>query len=228
MISPVSNSESQNSAEPLSPAIVSMINRLANKCRDAARTTQQAMDLTIDPAFKVWLEQLREVHEGSVAEFESVLESRNGEIRPRHSFGSRVRRWWMRCADAMTAGAPLALMDVCRREEYRVQAAYELALWIMPSGVARDVVEQRFQQFVLHRSMIPARRLPKTEQFLTQADRLQKIHSAETDVAAMDQPEKPSEKFRPAAKSNRLPAGASPAINSNGSRYVPGRMSAER
>lgn len=228
MISPVTNNQTQNSAEPLSPAIVSMLNRLANACRDAACTTQQAMDLTIDPAFKVWLEQLRNVHEGSVAEFESVLKSHGGEIRPRHSLRSRIRRWWMRCADAITAGAPLAMMDVCRRDEYRVQATYELALWIMASGPARDVVEQRFQQFVLHRSMIPARRLPQTELFLMQAERLQEIHSAKTTESGSTDSMKQGTQHSPASKSGKLPKGASPAINSNGSRYVPGMAGSHR
>ncbi|NQV27877.1 MAG: DUF2383 domain-containing protein [Rhodopirellula sp.] len=176
------STESQSSivVKPgVSSAIVTMVNRLANACRDAARTTQQAADLTVDPAFKEWLTQLRDVHEESVGELESTLRSQSAEVWPGHSFRSRLRRGWMRCAYSMSAGSPLVLMSACRSEEYHVQAAYELLLWILPNGPVRVVVEDRFQQFLLHRSMIPARRLPQTKQFLRQAERLQQIHSTE-------------------------------------------------
>lgn len=166
----------------MSSSLAAMINRLANACRDAARTTQQAAELTVDPSFKEWLMQLRDVHEASIGEFELTLRSQSGEVRPRHSFRSRIRRVWMRCAQLISTGSPLVLMSACRSEEYRVQAAYELSLWLLPDGPVRVVVEDRFQQFLLHRSMIPARRLPQTKQFLQQAERLQQIHSPEDAV----------------------------------------------
>ena len=174
--------ETQNgnaSDSEMSPSVVAIINRLANACRDAARTTQQAADLTVDPAFEEWLTQLRDVHEASFGEFELTLRSQSAEVWPGHSLRSRVRRFWMRCANTFSTGSPLVLMSACRSEEYRVQAAYELSLWILPNGPVRVVVEDRFQQFLLHRSMIPARRLPQTRQFLQQAERLQQIHSTE-------------------------------------------------
>jgi uncharacterized protein (TIGR02284 family) len=163
----------------MSSSIAAMINRLTNACRDAARTTQQAADLTADLAFKEWLTQLQNVHEASVGEFELTLRSQSREVRPRHRFRSRLRRGWMRCAHSISADSSLVLMSACRSEEYRVQAAYELSLWILPDGPVRVVVEDRFQRFLLHRSMIPARRLPQTRHFLKQAERLQQIHSEE-------------------------------------------------
>lgn len=174
-------SRDQLTDEPvLNPSLVSAVNRLTNACRDAALTTQQAVNLTLDPAFHAWLEQLCKVHEQSISEFERLLEANHFDVQPRHSIGSRARRCWMRCSVAVSAGSPLAMMSACRREEYRVQAAYELALWVLPAGHVRDTVENRFQQFILHRSMIPAGRLPQTRQFLQQAERLQQIHSSDT------------------------------------------------
>ena len=158
---------------------VSVLNRLANACRDASRTTDQALKLTIDPAFSQLLLELRYVHDQSVKALESRLKDCNAEVHPRHSLRSRMRRLWMRCAATLTAASPLALTDSCRREEFRVQSAYELALWVLPSGDVRDVVEERFQHFLLHRAIIPIRRLPQTDQFLHQAERLQAIYSAD-------------------------------------------------
>ncbi len=176
---------------------VSLLNRLTNACRDAARTTDQAMKLTIDPSFSQWLLELRNVHEQSVKALESRMKDCQAPIHPRHSLRSRMRRFWMRCSATLTAGSPLALTNSCRREEFRVQSAYELALWVLPSNSVRDVVEDRFQHFLLHRSIIPIRRLPQTQQFLHQAERLQEIYSADQeDESNSDQ---------------RRPANASPS-----------------
>ena len=153
------------------------LNRLANASRQAAKTTSLANDLAGDPDFKAWLHQLAELHETSAQKFQRLLETEGTGFHHRFGLSGSVRRCLMRCLSVLTEASDFALMDGCRREEYRVQSAYELALWVLPDGSIRETVEDRFQQFVLHRSMIPVRRLPQTRQFLQQAERLQQIHS---------------------------------------------------
>lgn len=164
------------------PAPISLVHQLTDACQDAARITRHAAELTLDSAFKEWLSELQDVHEQSARRFESLLRDRGIDVRPGLRIRSRVRCVWMRIADSFTVGSPLVLMAACRREEFRVQSAYELCLWLLPADELRDVIETRFHKFLLHRSMIPVRRLPRTEQFLMQAERLQKMQATEREA----------------------------------------------
>lgn len=185
-------------AMELSASFATAITRLKNACQDASLTAQQAVDLTVDPVFRSWLQQLHQVHKQSATEFETLLQSFGEETWASRSLLSRMRRVWMRCSSAISAGSAMVIMSACRREEYRVQTAYELALWFLPVGQARETVEGRFQQFILHRSMIPARRLPRTEQFLQQAERLQEIHTPDSaEVPPMIDLSQPSDQPSP-------------------------------
>lgn len=154
------------------------LNGLINVSREAATTTRLANSLAGDPDFKAWLQQLAELHESSALELERVLKAEGFDFSRRSGLRSWLNRCLIRCSPVLSESADFALIDLCRREEYRVQSAYELALWTLPTGDVLDTVEDLFQQFVLHRSMIPTRRLPQTRQFLEQAERLQQIHSA--------------------------------------------------
>lgn len=180
--SPVSNNSSVNSPDgphPEADASVSIrLNRLINASRQAAQTTRLANGLASDPDFKAWLKQLAELHESSAIELERVLEAEGFEYHKRFNLRSWLRRSLILLTPLLSETADFALIEVCRHEEFRVQSAYELALWTLPAGDIRETVEDLFQQFVLHRSMIPTRRLPQTQQFLLQADRLQRIHSS--------------------------------------------------
>lgn len=154
-----------------------VLNRLIDASRQAAYTTSLARDQATDPDFEAWLNQLIELHESSVLDLTRVLKSQGYSTQAHFNLRSWLRRCVMRCSPILSETADYLLIDLCRREEYCVQSAYEHALWVLPASEVRDTVEDLFQQFVLHRSMIPTRRLPQTRQFLEQADRLQRIHS---------------------------------------------------
>lgn len=166
----------QNQRPSDSTAPIELI-RLIEASLQAARTTRLAHQLAGDPDFSAWLLQLAELHESSVVELQQVRNGGPYDTHRRFSFTCWLRRCLMRCTRILPETADFVLIDLCRREEFQVQTAYEHALWQLTAGEIRDVVEDQFQQFVLHRSMIPTRRLPQTRQFLEQADRLQRIHS---------------------------------------------------
>ncbi len=159
---------------------VFVLHRLINASRQATRTTRLANDLCGDPDFKSWLDQLCEQHDNFGEELQDLLEAHNIAHTGRFSVRSSLTRLWMRCARRMLVLSDFVLMDACRHSEYQLQAAYEMALWMLPPGTIRETVEDQFQQFVLHRSLIPVRRLPQTREFLHQAERLQQIHSQHT------------------------------------------------
>lgn len=202
----------------LSHGDIATLNRLANACRNAAAVVDEAVRLTVDPAFRAWMLELLQTHQQTVEQLERLLHETSSAVTPRRSLRSWLRRFWMRISDMISVGSPLVLLEVCRSEEYRVQAAYELALWILAPGPERELVEDRFQQFLLHRSMIPARRLPQTRHFLRQAKRLQEIHSPRSD---MDSDSRPQADTRDPV-TGPLPGRLAPAVNPHGSRYVPG------
>lgn len=191
-----------------------VVQRLSDACRDAAHVTRFAAGLAMDPAFKEWLEQLADVHDESVRRIETLIQSRESESGSRFRIRSRLRCAWMRLADSLTAGSPLPLMAACRREEYRVQSAYELSLWLLPADGLRESIENRFQQFLLHRSMIPVRRLPRTEQFLMQAERLRQMQLSESGSGAQAK----TADSRRAGKLSASKAAASVAVGSNRTR----------
>ncbi|MBI1311161.1 hypothetical protein GC176_07620 [bacterium] len=168
---------SDNVRSLLDPTSVIVLNRLLNATRQAAMTTRLADGLCSDLDFKSWLHQLSELHDSAGTELRRLLETEDFVFHSQFSLWGSLRRLGMKCARRLLVASDFVLMDVCRRAEYRVQATYEVALWVLHPGTVREVVEDQFQQFVLHRSMIPARRLPQTNGFLQQAGRLQQIHS---------------------------------------------------
>lgn len=204
------------------PAPVSLVHQLFDACRDAARITRHAAELTLDSGFKEWLWELQDVHEQSARRFKSLLEDRGIDVRPGLRIRSRARCVWMRIADSFTAGSPLVLMAACRREEFRVQSAYELCLWLLPADALRDAIETRFQKFLLRRSIIPVRRLPRTEQFLMQAERLQKMQSTETEEEFPTE----SDRLRSAERAARSVTTADAAmVSMNGTQHKQSEIS---
>lgn len=179
-----SRTESQRSSPPTeSKPFVAMeqvpmaLYRLRNACGQAGKAICLARELAGDPDFRRWLDVLSAQHEAAEQAFCRLCGGEDDESRPAFSVRGWLQRLWMKLAGRVLPTAEFVLMDMCRREEYHLQTAYEVALRVLPPGDVRDSVEHLFQRFIVHRPPVPAGRLAQTRQLLQQAEQVQCRHS---------------------------------------------------